>query len=242
MPVLAAGPPADARSQARSDFGTATTGEACAGCRPTSALEGEPGGADLRWAAYEIILDCGSLVVVLRDDGRSVRAVAGGEGRKRRLRGIWGAAPRALKLVRTEEPPQPAASSLDTARIARDLDRAVDGTADYVESRPEEWHASVLRAEVQDDVWSMLKLASTSSGSSSLDLQEVMPILQAMQPGITEAQIEAKFAETVDTARIACDWDRAVCGMADCVESRPHAGDRMCLRSSTRTRTASSRG
>eukprot|EP01043_Picozoa_sp_COSAG02_P104109 COSAG02_NODE_40102_length_409_cov_0.832258_2_plen_95_part_00 len=75
-----------------------------------------------------------------------------------------------------------------------DLGSISQGKASHVEERPEDWHASVLRSKIREDLWKMFKLAS-GGGGAPLDLVAAMPIFCAVKPGITQAELERKFAE-----------------------------------------------
>lgn len=156
-----------------------------------------------RWAPYQIMLDSGSMAIALRDDERSVRQLAPGEGRrvsavrKRHLLSAWRAAPSAL--LRVGEADQ---ASLTAAHMVDRLDR---GNLAVVEVRPEEWHASVLRSDIRDDMWKMFKLASV--GGNALDLNAVLPLFRSVEPGITLPEIEERFARMDEDGSGDIDFD-----------------------------------
>ena len=183
-----------------------------------------------RWAPYQILLDSGTMATVLRDEANCVRRMEEGEAvrvsgtRKRHLMQSWTAAPRMLAMA-TQAASQSAESTLKTDRLLQNLDGiGKGGTAlGQIEEKPEEWHASVLRSEIRDDLWNMFKLAKMNG--SSLDLDAAMPIFQAVEPGITQEEVEKKFDEMDEDGSGDIDFDEMQKLWWSCIMKGQVAGD-----------------
>ena len=184
-----------------------------------------------RWAAYQVMLDSGRMVRPLVDNDAACRAAQPHEGslvpplRRRQLLETIKTAPKVLgKLMSVAQ--VHAAATDEAVALIRSVESNVTalGTSDGGHdsgSANEEYHASLLRSEIKQDLWDMFSLAQRGGRCAharllkpllagphrshhaslcrrAVDVDEVWPIISAVDPHISREEVQRKFEEMDD--------------------------------------------